>query len=89
MDDKSAEIVATCEAAVTWLTDEDRGWQQNGYVDEDHDEDNLARDQVVDYSDASACLGGALVLAGVSDLVRENTVHFGARLRSQRMACSG
>lgn len=80
-EDKSAEIVATCEAAVSHLTE--AGWYQGSYTGDGYVTTWSAdkRSFVVDYTAAEACLGGALALASVgrtfvdSDIEWSEAIH--------------
>lgn len=73
MNEQDQEIVATCEAAVTHLT-VDGGWVQGTYLGYGEvitwSEDK--RSYTVDYTKVEACLGGALVLAGLASKVIVN-----------------
>ena len=61
MDQRDEEIVRTCEAAVTRLTEQ--GWEQDRFVAGDYWSGTDSGGREFHYSGASACLGGALVLA--------------------------
>lgn len=79
MNETDAEIVATCEAAVTHLTEV--GWHQGQYIDWGNEVTTWNADKssyTVDYSGAEACLGGAIVLASTAKVFVDSEIEWGA-----------